>query len=64
MMDIRIQLVAHSYDMLGRGLLIAGRYSAVRRQFKTKPGKLETKLIDYQTQQMKLFPLLSACFTF
>jgi acyl-CoA oxidase len=35
------------------------RYSAVRRQFKNTSGsKQETKLIDYQTQQMKHLPLL------
>jgi acyl-CoA oxidase len=50
MMDIRTQLVFYSGHVLFTGLLIAGRYSAVRRQFKNTTGsKLETKLLDYQT---------------
>ena len=65
MMDIRLQLLLGSSKVLFKGLLIGGRYSAVRRQFKNTQGsRLETKLLDYQTQQMKLFPLLAAAFTF
>ena len=45
---------------MGKALLIALRYSAVRRQFKNTPhSKEETKLLDYQTQQMKLVPLMA-----
>lgn len=42
-------------------MLIALRYSVVRRQFKNNVdnAKTETKLLDYQTQQMKLLPLLA-----
>ena len=61
MMDIRVQLMGHSVEFMQRGLVIAIRYSAVRRQFKNNVDnpKTETKLLDYQTQQMKLFPLMA-----
>lgn len=42
--------------------LISLRYSACRKQFKNSKEngkKVETKLLDYQTQQLKLFPLLA-----
>lgn len=61
MMNIRNTLIIHSAESLMRGLLIAGRYCAVRRQFKDKD-RQERKLLDYQTQQMKLFPLLGGMF--
>ena len=66
MMDVRLQLVQHSGVSLARATLVCLRYSAVRRQFKTdlKDKKTETKLLDYQTQQMKLFPLAAAAIGF
>ena len=64
MMDIRLQLIGHSGEFLDRGLTIALRYSVIRRQFKNNLDnpKTETKLLDYQTQQMKLLPLLALSF--
>lgn len=64
MMDIRVQLAGHSVEFLERGLTIALRYSVIRRQFKNNLDnpKTETKLLDYQTQQMKLLPLLAISF--
>jgi len=60
MMNIRMQLLTHSSHFLMRGCLIAVRYSVVRRQFKNTEGqKGETKLLDYQTQQAKLFPMMA-----
>ena len=60
MLNIRVQIVGHASNTLAKGLLIAGRYAAVRRQFASTSGsKLETKLLDYQTHMFKLLPLLS-----
>lgn len=60
MMGIRMQLIDHSGIVLGKALTIAIRYSACRRQFRNTSGsKEETKLLDYQTQQLKLTPLLA-----
>jgi len=66
MMDIRTQLGLWSSVILFKALMIGGRYSCVRRQFRYYAGskEQETKLIDFQTQQLKLFPLLSAAYTF
>lgn len=60
MSSIRLWLISHSFDFLSRGLTIALRYSVIRRQFKNniEDPKSETKLLDYQSQQQKLFPLL------
>lgn len=49
MSEIRTGLIQHSADYLGRGLTIAIRYSAIRRQFRNniEDPKSETKLLDY-----------------
>ena len=60
MMNIRVQLVQHSASYIARGILIALRFSAVRRQFQNTPGsKEETKILDYLTHQNRLFPILA-----
>lgn len=65
MMEIRMRLIYWSGGALLRSLLIALRYSVVRRQFKNNAtGKEETKILDYQTQQDKLFPLMAIGFAF
>ena len=47
---IRLTIAQHSAGQIYTALLIALRYSAVRRQFKNTPGSdKETKLLDYQT---------------
>jgi len=59
MMSIRMMMFRHSAGYVLRGCLIALRYSVCRRQFKNTEGsKQETKLLDYQTQQEKLLPLV------
>ncbi|XP_063283628.1 peroxisomal acyl-coenzyme A oxidase 2-like [Pelobates fuscus] len=47
---------------LMKACIISVRYSAVRRQSELKPGDKESKIIDYQTQQQKLFPLVATCY--
>lgn len=55
---VSIILAASRYSV--PALLTALRYSTVRRQFQSVSGvKKETQLIDYQTQQQKLFPILA-----
>ncbi|KAG7016877.1 Peroxisomal acyl-coenzyme A oxidase 1 [Cucurbita argyrosperma subsp. argyrosperma] len=41
----------------------ATRYSAVRRQFGSQDG-VETQVINYKTQQSRLFPLLASAYAF
>lgn len=63
MMTIRCMIISGSKWSLANTLTIGLRYSVVRRQFRNISGvKEETQLIDYQTQQMKLFPLVAKCF--
>ena len=63
MLYIRVAIVNNGFKYLAVSLLIALRYSAVRRQFRNISGqKEEVQLLDYQTQQFKLFPLLANCF--
>lgn len=63
MLNTRVELMTLSRLALGLTSTIAVRYSAVRRQFKNISGQEEeTKLLDYQTQQMKLFPIVAKVF--
>lgn len=43
---------------LSKVATIAIRYSIVRKQFKEQETKKERQILDYQTQQMRLFPIL------
>ncbi|XP_067854919.1 peroxisomal acyl-coenzyme A oxidase 2-like isoform X2 [Heptranchias perlo] len=49
---------------LSKACVIAIRYSVVRRQSELKPGEMEAKILDYQTQQQKLLPQLATTFAF
>ena len=60
MMETRTTIINASFLPLILCLSVAIRYSVVRRQFKnSSKSKEEVKLLDYQTQQMKLFPYLA-----
>lgn len=58
----RVGMVSDSYHSAKRFLTIAIRYAAVRRQFGTKPGEPETKLLDYPYHQRRLMPRLAFCY--
>lgn len=60
MMRTRVVLISIFSKYLFLACIIPIRYSIVRRQFRNISGvKEETKLLDYQTQQMKLFPIVA-----
>ncbi|XP_060068142.1 peroxisomal acyl-coenzyme A oxidase 1-like [Ylistrum balloti] len=59
---IRAIIVGDSSRGLSQACTIALRYSAVRRQTEISPGGPEAQIIDYQTQQHKLFPLLATAY--
>ena len=61
MVFIRAHIVIDAGLYLGKAITIATRYSAVRRQG-DKVDKHETQVIDFQTQQWILFPLLATSF--
>ncbi|KAK9203447.1 hypothetical protein WN943_013701 [Citrus x changshan-huyou] len=64
MVYVRQTIVADASCALSRAVCIATRYSAVRRQFGSKNGGPETQVIDYKTQQNRLFPLLASAYAF
>ncbi|KAI3707375.1 hypothetical protein L6452_25831 [Arctium lappa] len=64
MVYVRQKIVADASKALSRAVCIATRYSAVRRQFGSRNGGPETQVIDYKTQQSRLFPLLASAYAF
>ncbi|XP_073159034.1 peroxisomal acyl-coenzyme A oxidase 1-like isoform X2 [Henckelia pumila] len=64
MVYVRQTIVVDASYALSKAVCIATRYSAVRRQFGSQNGKPETQVIDYKTQQSRLFPLLASAYAF
>lgn len=64
MMFVRVVLVRDIASYLSKAATIAIRYSAVRRQSQINPEEPEAQILNYVTQQYKLFPNLAACFAF
>uniref|UniRef100_A0A7N6FBR4 Acyl-coenzyme A oxidase n=1 Tax=Anabas testudineus TaxID=64144 RepID=A0A7N6FBR4_ANATE len=64
MVFIRSMIVGESARALAKSCTIAIRYSAVRHQSEMRPGEPEPQILDYQTQQYKLFPLLAMSYAF
>ncbi|CAD8089766.1 unnamed protein product [Paramecium sonneborni] len=61
MMQVRTSIIFNTYVSLAQGLAIGVRYSHFRRQFKDN-NAIERPIIDYQTQQDKLIPLVADCY--
>ncbi|CAG9855181.1 unnamed protein product [Phyllotreta striolata] len=64
MIFVRVVLVQDAATYLKKACTIATRYSAVRHQSKIRPDQPEPQIMDYLTQQYKLFPNIAACFAF
>uniref|UniRef100_A0A6M2DSR8 Acyl-coenzyme A oxidase n=1 Tax=Xenopsylla cheopis TaxID=163159 RepID=A0A6M2DSR8_XENCH len=64
MIFVRVVLVQDMSVYLSKAVTIAVRYSAVRRQSQPKPDEPEPQILDYVTQQYKLFPNIAKCFVF
>uniref|UniRef100_A0A915D7C2 Acyl-coenzyme A oxidase n=1 Tax=Ditylenchus dipsaci TaxID=166011 RepID=A0A915D7C2_9BILA len=64
MMWVRSVMIAGLALNLANACTIAIRYACVRRQGEIQPGAGEVKIIDYQTQQHRLFPQLARTFAF
>uniref|UniRef100_A0A671YJR2 Acyl-coenzyme A oxidase n=1 Tax=Sparus aurata TaxID=8175 RepID=A0A671YJR2_SPAAU len=64
MVFIRSMIVGESARALSKASTIAIRYSAVRHQSEIRPGEPEPQILDFQTQQYKLFPLLATAYAF
>uniref|UniRef100_A0A8D8RJH7 Acyl-coenzyme A oxidase n=2 Tax=Cacopsylla melanoneura TaxID=428564 RepID=A0A8D8RJH7_9HEMI len=60
MIFVRVSLIKNvAAAFLAKAVTIATRYSAVRRQSEMKPGEREPQILDYKTQQYKLFPAIA-----
>ncbi|KAJ9577671.1 hypothetical protein L9F63_005751 [Diploptera punctata] len=59
MMFVRVIMLQGAAAQLAQASTIAIRYSVVRRQSEMKPGEPEPQILDYRTQQYKLFPNLA-----
>ncbi|KAM9818023.1 peroxisomal acyl-coenzyme A oxidase 1 isoform X2 [Syngnathus typhle] len=64
MVFIRSMIVGESARALAKSSTIAIRYSVVRHQSEIRPGEPEPQILDYQTQQYKLFPVLAMAYAF
>lgn len=62
MVLLRCSITSMSAKCLAEACVISIRYSVVRRQTEISPGGEEAQILDYQTQQYQLFPLLAASF--
>jgi acyl-CoA oxidase len=58
----RVSMIKESADIAKKALMIAARYSCIRRQFSAGTDMQEIKIMDYQTHQNRLFPVLVSAF--
>jgi acyl-CoA oxidase len=62
---VRSNIVLQAGEVLARGVTIAVRYAAVRRQFQDRDAPNdagENQVLNYKMVQVRLFPLLAATF--
>lgn len=64
MIEMRCNIVMGSAGMLAMAVTIAIRYSAIRRQGSIDKSDGEVQILDYQSQQDKLFPALATAYGF
>ncbi|XP_037594043.1 peroxisomal acyl-coenzyme A oxidase 2 [Cebus imitator] len=65
MVVVRVELLlGEILPLLQKACVIAMRYSVIRRQSQLRPSDQEAKVLDYQTQQQKLFPQLAISYAF
>ncbi|CAM0912317.1 unnamed protein product [Alopecurus aequalis] len=64
MVYVRQTIVADASKALSRAVCIAVRYSAIRKQFGSQDGGPETQVLNYKTQQSRLFPLLASAYAY
>uniref|UniRef100_A0A1I8AV65 Acyl-coenzyme A oxidase n=1 Tax=Steinernema glaseri TaxID=37863 RepID=A0A1I8AV65_9BILA len=64
MVFVRSQMTTHQAIFLAMAATITTRYSAIRRQGLIDPKGDEVQVLDYQTQQHRLFPQIARSFAF
>ncbi|GMR51611.1 hypothetical protein PMAYCL1PPCAC_21806 [Pristionchus mayeri] len=62
MVHVRAHMVTSMATYLSMAATIATRYSAIRRQGRIEPNLPEVQVIDYQTQQYRLFPQIARAY--
>ncbi|XP_060576845.1 peroxisomal acyl-coenzyme A oxidase 1-like [Ruditapes philippinarum] len=62
MVLVRVNIIGWTKDTLRQAACVSTRYSAVRRQTTLKPGTPEQQVLDFQTQQLKIFPAVAASY--
>ncbi|KAM9185557.1 LOW QUALITY PROTEIN: peroxisomal acyl-coenzyme A oxidase 2, partial [Dugong dugon] len=65
MVVIRVEMLLNTVlPNLQKACVIAMRYSVIRRQSRLQPSDPEARVLNYQTQQQKLFPQLAMAYAF
>ncbi|CAI2298420.1 unnamed protein product [Caenorhabditis sp. 36 PRJEB53466] len=64
MVHVRSYMITGQAMMLAYALTIATRYSSVRRQGQINKTQPEVKVLEYQTQQHRLFPAIARAYAF
>ncbi|KAL0851510.1 hypothetical protein ABMA28_007301 [Loxostege sticticalis] len=64
MVLVRVSIVSDAANVIARAATIAVRYSAVRHQSQLKANELEVQILDYLTQQHKLFIAIATSHAF
>ncbi|XP_070533525.1 peroxisomal acyl-coenzyme A oxidase 1-like [Ptychodera flava] len=64
MVLMRVAFTEGAAKVLSQACMISVRYSAVRHQTEMTPGGGEPQILDYQSQQYKLFPIVAATYAF
>ncbi|CAK1545067.1 unnamed protein product [Leptosia nina] len=60
----RVHITSISTNYLQKAIVIAVRYSGVRKQFGAENGSEEMPVLEYQQQQIRLLPYLAATYAF
>ncbi|KAL5208590.1 hypothetical protein ABZP36_033025 [Zizania latifolia] len=64
MVYVHQTVVADASKALSRAVCIAVRHNTVQKQFGSQVGGPEIQVLNYKTQQSRLFPLLASAYTF
>uniref|UniRef100_A0A914UL59 Acyl-coenzyme A oxidase N-terminal domain-containing protein n=1 Tax=Plectus sambesii TaxID=2011161 RepID=A0A914UL59_9BILA len=64
MVYVRSMMIGDQGLQLGIAATIAIRYSAIRRQGEMVEGQGEVKVLDYQTQQYRIFPQMAKAYAY
>ncbi|GMR31715.1 hypothetical protein PMAYCL1PPCAC_01910 [Pristionchus mayeri] len=62
MVHVRAHMIYSHGHLLARAAAVATRYSAVRRQGRIENGGPEVQILDYQTQQHRIFPQIARAY--